>query len=172
MDTAKKAVDTTVILTGPCFWAETCLTCLLFRSSQIAAGMGQTPVELSHPIHPATVHFPIAMLSGAFALDALQQFAPSIFQQASSAGPAGLLSRIIPPAHIVPPLAHFMNAAGIATASISIATGVTELLGMLKGQAAQKGGYYNAIKDAYTGSSEDVQAIKLKTTITHASMNE
>lgn len=43
---------------------------------------------------------------------------------------------------------------------------------MWKGQAGQKGGYIQALKDAYTGDKDDIAAQKLKTTFTHATMND
>ena len=57
-----------------------------------------------------------------------------------------------------------MNAAGIAMATVSIATGLSELYGMWDAQAKQKNGWMPALKDAYLGSNEDVGARKLKTT--------
>jgi uncharacterized membrane protein len=125
----------------------------------------------TQPIHPSTVHFPIAFLTGAFTLDTLQRFTPGVFPQ--NANPAkGLLSRVIPTASTISPMSHYMNAAGIALSVVSIATGLSELYGMWEGQAKQKGGWMVALKDAYAGDKDDIAATKLKTTITHASMND
>lgn len=161
--------------------------------------MGQTPVELSHPIHPvspcprvslrlrkpgieltldrltiqATVHWPIAFLTASFSLDTLQHFTPGFFERAAGGSKAGgFLAKFIPPASTVSALSVYSHAAGIAFAGVSIATGLGELYGMWKGQAEQKGGWFVALKDAYTADSDDLAANKLKTTITHASMND
>jgi hypothetical protein len=139
---------------------------------QAAVGMGQkTPVgELNHPIHPATVHFPIGLWTASFGLNVLHHFTPGVFP--NSASSTGLLTRFIPPLSSVPMMAHYLNGAGLLFSTVTIATGVTELMGMWKGQAEKKGGYMNALKDAYAGDENDIAAHKLKTTITHATMND
>jgi len=142
-------------------------------ADQVAgAGMGQKPVEMSHPIHPATVHWPIAFLTASFTLDTLQTFAPGVFAANGSSAGKGVLATVIPRASMISPMAHYANAAGILFATVSISTGLSELYGMWKGQAQQKGGWLPALKDAYTGDKNDVAAHKLKTTISHASMND
>jgi len=35
-------------------------------------GMGMGPLNYSHPLHPATVHMPIGLLSLSFVLDSVQ----------------------------------------------------------------------------------------------------
>lgn len=119
---------------------------------------------------PATVHFPIAFWGTSFALNAANYFTPGIFPKAVSQ--SGLLTRFMPPLAAVPVIAHYANGAGLLTATVSIATGVSELMGMWKGQADQKGGYMNALKDAYAGDPNDMAAVKLKTTFTHATLND
>ena len=172
MDAAAKAVDTNVR------WYEGSARSVadtLRLMLQAAVGMGQTPVELSHPIHPATVHFPIAFLTAQFALDSVQTIAPGIFPSGSavSATSSGsLLTRVIPPANIISPASMYLGGAGVAFGLFSIATGISELLGMIRGQQKQKGSLIQTIKDAYTAPESDVAATKLKTTITHASMND
>lgn len=69
-------------------------------------------------------------------------------------------------------MAHYLNGAGLLFSTVTIATGVAELLGMWRGQAEQKGGYYAALKDAYTSDKDDIAANKLKTTFTHATLND
>ena len=64
----------------------------------------------------------------------------------------------------VSPLSHYMNAAGIGLSLVSIATGVSELLGMWSQQAKYKGGYVEAFKKAFTAPASDVGATKLKKT--------
>lgn len=135
--------------------------------------MGQTPVELSHPIHPMTVHMPIAFLGAQFALDTLQHFTPGLFPSVTaSASGSSLLSRVIPPAGLISPASMYLGGAGVVFGLVSIATGISELLGMARGQQKQKGSLIKTIKDAYTAPESDVAATKLKTTITHASLND
>lgn len=109
----------------------------------------------------ATVHWPIAFLTGAFTLDVLQHFVPGVFAQTQS---GSLLNKLIPPASSISAASHYMNAAGIAFSAISIITGLAEGYNLLENQAKVKGGYLPAIKDAYFGSNEDIGARRLKTT--------
>lgn len=131
----------------------------------------KTPIgESSHPAHPATVHFPIGLWTASFTLNAANHFTPGIFPK--SVSQSGFLSRFVPPSAAVPVLAHYLNGAGLIFSTVTIATGVAELMGMWKGQAEKKGGYMNALKDAYTGDKDDIAASKLKTTFTHATLND
>lgn len=143
-----------------------------FTAPQAAVGMGKkTPVgEMSHPIHPATVHFPIGLWTASFGLNVLNHFTPGVFPTKVSS--SGILSRFVPPLAAVPVMAHYLNGAGLLFSTVTIASGVSELMGMWKGQAEQKGGYMNALKDAYAGDKDDIPANKLKTTISHATMND
>merc|ERR1712093_728259 len=76
-------------------------------ADQVAgAGMGQKPVEMSHPIHPATVHWPIAFLTASFTLDTLQTFAPGVFAANGSSAGKGILATVIPRASMISPMAH------------------------------------------------------------------
>lgn len=137
--------------------------------------MGQAPVEISHPIHPATVHLPISFIGAQLALDTLQHFTPGIFPSGtavSATASSGLLTRLIPPASITSPASMYLGGAGVAFGLVSIATGISELLGMIRGQQKQKGSLVQVIKDAYTAPESDVAATKLKTTISHASLND
>jgi hypothetical protein len=119
---------------------------------------------------PATVHAPIGLWGASFALNTAHYFTPGIFPSAVSQ--SGFLSRFMPPLAAVPVIAHYANGAGLITATVTIATGVSELMGMWKGQADQKGGYMKALKDAYAGDPNDMAAVKLKTTFTHATLND
>ncbi|KAL2357781.1 hypothetical protein BJ546DRAFT_1057425 [Cryomyces antarcticus] len=87
-------------------------------------GNGQAPAP-PHPIHPATVHFPIAFLSLSYMLDnfhaAYTRTPLSSFMTVSSATMSEM-SRI----------AHYSNVLGIITAMPAAATGVAEMLAMWK----------------------------------------
>ncbi|GAA6035731.1 hypothetical protein JCM8097_005673 [Rhodosporidiobolus ruineniae] len=123
-------------------------------------GMGQVK-SWGHPLHPATVHFPIGFLSLSLGLDALQ-IAPALTK--------GLTYlKVLPPAAVVNTISHYTGAAGLLFALPAIATGVSELYGMWKGQAEQKG-LKGSVADAAV--KKDVAGEKLKTTLTHATLND
>ncbi|BGP15408.1 hypothetical protein JCM10213_005092 [Rhodosporidiobolus nylandii] len=124
------------------------------------SGMGQIG-SWGHPLHPATVHFPIGFLSLSLGLDALQ-VAPLL-----SHGLTYL--KVLPPIAIINTLSHYTGAAGLLFSLPAIATGVSELYGMWKGQAEQKG-LKGSAKDA--AAKRDVAGEKLKTTLTHATLND
>ncbi|GAA5893269.1 hypothetical protein JCM8208_004393 [Rhodotorula glutinis] len=123
-------------------------------------GMGQRPL-MSHPIHPATVHFPIGLLSISFALDALQ-LAPAFT--------SGLnYLKVLPPAAAVNVVSHYTGAAGLLAAVPTVASGLAELYAMWTGQAKSKGGK-KSLKDAV--NKKDVSGEKLKVTLLHATLND
>ncbi|GAA6007408.1 hypothetical protein JCM10207_006331 [Rhodosporidiobolus poonsookiae] len=125
-----------------------------------SVGMGKIG-NWGHPLHPATVHFPIGLLSISFGLDALQ-LAPALT--------SGLnYLKVLPPAAVVNTLSHYTGAAGILFALPSILTGISELYGMWKGQAQQKGLKGSAADAAV---KKDVAGEKLKVTLTHATLND
>ncbi len=80
------------------------------------------------------------------------------------------MPRLLPPLPTFPVLAHYTAVAGVITALPAIATGVGELYEMARAQAAAKGSLTKALQDAW--NMTDVPGEKLKTTITHASMND
>jgi hypothetical protein len=100
----------------------------------------------------------------------MSHFTPGVFPQ--TAGSGGLLTKIIPPISTVLPMAHYLNGAAILTSTVTIATGVSELLGIWRAQAQKKGGYMVALKDAYTGDKDDIGATKLKVASTHGALND
>ncbi|GAA6055919.1 hypothetical protein JCM3770_002360 [Rhodotorula araucariae] len=124
-------------------------------------GMGQVR-SFGHPLHPATVHFPIGLLSISFALDALQ-LAPALSHGLN-------YLKLLPPAAVINTLSHYTGAAGMLAALPSIATGLAELYGMWSGQAKQKGEVKKTLADAAV--KRDIAGEKLKTTLTHATLND
>ncbi|GJN89537.1 hypothetical protein Rhopal_002524-T1 [Rhodotorula paludigena] len=124
-------------------------------------GMGQVG-NAGHPLHPATVHYPIGLLSIAFTLDALQ-LAPAL-----TSGLTWL--KIMPPAAVVNTISHYTGAAGLLAALPAVATGVMELYGMWTGQTKQKGDVKTTVSDAV--EKKDVAGEKLRTTLTHATLND
>ncbi|TNY18831.1 hypothetical protein DMC30DRAFT_418489 [Rhodotorula diobovata] len=123
-------------------------------------GMGKVR-SWGHPLHPATVHYPIGLLSISFALDALQ-IAPALT--------SGLnYLKLLPPAAAINVLSHYTGAAGMLAALPTLASGIAELYAMWTGQAKSKGGK-QSVKDA--AGKKDVAGEKLKTTLTHATLND
>ncbi|GAA5861144.1 hypothetical protein JCM3774_002204 [Rhodotorula dairenensis] len=127
----------------------------------VKTGMGKLG-NWGHPIHPATVHYPIGLLSISFGLDALQ-LAPWL-----TSGLTWL--KIMPPAAVVNVLSHYTGAAGLIAALPTLASGIAELYGMWQGQAQSKGSAKDAGKDAL--AKKDVAGEKLKVTLTHAGLND
>ncbi|GAA5918015.1 hypothetical protein JCM6882_007590, partial [Rhodosporidiobolus microsporus] len=123
-------------------------------------GMGQIR-SFGHPLHPATVHFPIGFLSLSLGLDALQ-VAPAL-----SSGLTYL--KILPPTALLNQLSHYTGAAGILFSLPSLATGLSELYGMWTGQAKDKGAQ-ESVEDV--AREKDVKGEKLKTTMMHAGLND
>ncbi|GAA5986860.1 hypothetical protein JCM10908_000926 [Rhodotorula pacifica] len=127
----------------------------------VKTGMGKL-FNSGHPIHPATVHYPIGLLSISFGLDALQ-LAPWL-----TSGLTWL--KVMPPAAAVNVLSHYTGAAGLIAALPTLASGIAELYGMWQGQAESKGSVQDAGKDAI--AKKDVAGEKLKVTLTHATLND
>lgn len=73
----------------------------------------------SHPIHPATVHLPIGLLSLSYLMDAVQ-VVPRLAD--------GLTwLKIFPPAAAVNTLSHYVGAAGLLFSIPTVLTGLSEL---------------------------------------------
>jgi len=106
----------------------------------------------SHPVHPATVHFPIAFFSLAWGLDALYgattklQIPYLVRSMGSSLIDLGRAS-------------HYLQAAGIITAIPAASSGVQQLIKMYN-----NGGLYEA--DGQT------MRPKMKIALSHAAMND
>jgi uncharacterized membrane protein len=114
-----------------------------------------------HHYYSATVHFPIGFLTLSFALDTLQLL-PAVTH--------GLTYlKVFPPAAVVNTLSHYTGAAGLLSAVPSILTGLSELYGMWKGQVEEKG-LKGSVADAAV--KKDIKGEKLKTTLTHATLND
>lgn len=129
-------------------------------ASASAVGMGQ--FGSSHPLHPATVHFPIGLLALSFSLDALQLFSLPAFGAA-----------FLPPAALIRPLAHYTGAAGLLSAVPTIMTGLAELYGMWRGNVQDTRSAGTIARDAKGAvQTNAIRGQKLRTTLTHASIND
>jgi len=102
------------------------------------------------PLHPATVHFPIAFLFTSYAIDAIQPILPNL--------PSAITS-FLPPAVELTRLSYYALSAGLLTSIPAVISGGVQAVKMI-----QKQGLYET----------DGKSIKpkVKTTITHASLND
>ncbi|KAK4685081.1 hypothetical protein P7C73_g5072, partial [Tremellales sp. Uapishka_1] len=114
---------------------------------------------LGHPIHPSTVHWPIAFLTASFGLTTLSLLPPSFMP-----------TFILPPPATLPALAHYSAGAGVLFAMPSIATGLGEAYEMTREQLKAKGNWGTVLSDAW--EMKDNAGRKLKMTVKHASMND
>ncbi|GAA6064576.1 hypothetical protein JCM10212_006201 [Sporobolomyces blumeae] len=125
------------------------------------AGMGIP--TFSHPLHPATVHLPVGLLTLSYSLDAVQ-VVPHLAQ--------GLTwLKVLPPVAVINTLSHYVGAAGLLFAIPTVLTGLSELFGLWKKQVDQKDTVAKTVEDAATAPPLDVSGEKLKIAITHASLN-
>ncbi|ORY28147.1 hypothetical protein BCR39DRAFT_559641 [Naematelia encephala] len=134
------------------------------QTSQVLQGRipNQTPDKaLGHPIHPSTVHWPIAFLSASFGIVSLNLVPSAIISP---------LSKILPPLSTLPALAHYAAAAGVLTAIPSIVTGLGEGYEMFRAQVDSKGDWRTVVSDAW--NMVDDGGRKLHMTAKHASMND
>jgi len=86
-----------------------------------------------HPVHPATVHFPIAFLSLSYGLDIL-------YGVATNSTTSGLVRSVVdvtPYLGDISKISHYSNTLGLITMIPSLTTGIVELWAMIKGQDLQ-----------------------------------
>jgi len=125
-----------------------------------AAELGQGKVmNNSHPIHPSTVHWPVALLTTSFAIDGLDLVSRKGLIPSS-------ISSMLPPMSGLRVTSHYMCSIGTVMAGISVVTGLAELYEMWRVNALNKGNKETA-KETLKGDNE-----KLWTTIRHASVND
>ncbi|GAA5977684.1 hypothetical protein JCM5350_002319 [Sporobolomyces pararoseus] len=125
------------------------------------AGMGIP--NFSHPLHPATVHMPIGLLSLSFVLDSVQVI-PRLAQ--------GLTwLKIFPPAAAVNTLSHYVGAGGLLFSIPTILTGLSELFGLWEKQVKQKETIEKTVRDASEKPPPDVSGEKLRIALVHSGIN-
>lgn len=105
---------------------------------------------ISHPIHPATVHFPIAFLSVSYGLDALYP----IYSSLPSA-----ITDYLPSAVECGRISYYSLALGLLTSLPAVSSGVAQALKMVKAQ-----GIYEQDKKTIK--------TKVKVTLAHAVVND
>jgi hypothetical protein len=76
----------------------------------------------------------------------------------------------LPPVSTLTALAHYSAGAGALTAIPAIVTGFGEAYELIRAQVQQKGSLSKVLEDAWY--LRDMGGKKVKTTITHASMND
>ena len=117
-----------------------------------------------HPLHPATVHFPIAFLTAGYFLDA-------VYGLTTYPATAGILSKVYdfkPVLGEVSRLSYLANIVGLITAAPAVVTGGAELLGMIQRQG---------LADKLRKSQDKVATVKgmhpkLKIGFAHAILND
>jgi len=94
---------------------STTMTSTIDSAAQVGMGQGIS----SHPLHPATVHLPIGLLSLSFFLDSTQ-----VIPQLSN----GLNAfKLLPPAATLNAVSHYVGGAGLLFAVPTVLTGMSEL---------------------------------------------
>ncbi|GAA5904665.1 DUF2231 domain-containing protein [Sporobolomyces salmoneus] len=117
----------------------------------------------SHPIHAATVHLPIGLLSLSYLMDSVQVI-PRLAQ--------GLTwLKIFPPAAAVNTLSHYLGAGGLLFSIPTVLTGLSELFGLWDKQVKQKDSIEQTIDDAAKEPPPDVSGEKLRIVLRHAGIN-
>lgn len=127
---------------------------LIKRAFEIV-GLGKLGSN-SHPVHPSTVHFPIAFLTGANILNLLYGaaiYTPALVPFAIDKENLGTIALV----------GYAINLVGIVTSIPAVATGSAELYAMIQGRGL-------FVKDEKTG--KQVLEPVVKTTLTHASLND
>jgi len=118
----------------------------------------------SHPIHPATVHFPIAFLSLAYALDIL-------YGLSTHPSSSKLVASIYDTAPFLGDIARFsyyLSILGIVTGIPAILTGGAQLMEMLKRQDLAN----KLQKSQNKAATVQKMHPKLKIAFLHAAMND
>jgi len=127
---------------------------LIKRAFEIV-GLGKVGSN-SHPIHPSTVHFPIAFLTGSNILNLLYGaclYTPALVPFAVDKENTGTIAI----------LGYFLNLTGIVTSIPAVLTGFAELYAMIQGRGLM---VYDKKLDCKV-----IEPV-VKTTLTHATLND
>jgi len=127
---------------------------ILKRAYEVA-GLGRFGSN-SHPVHPATVHFPIAFLTTANILNLLygtSLFLPALFPFSIDKQNTGTITI----------LGYFANVVGIISSIPAVITGVAELYAMINSR-----GLY--VQDKASGQKTLDHIVKI--TLIHAGLND
>ncbi|WRT64421.1 uncharacterized protein IL334_001353 [Kwoniella shivajii] len=130
------------------------------ESSQLLQGqVPNSELAMGHPIHPATVHWPIAFLTAAFSISSLDLVPSSLYP-----------SSILPAPSTLSVLGFYAAGAGVLTAVPAIITGVGEAYELIRKEYKEKGDWSKVVDSAW--NMKDTGGRKVKMTIKHASMND
>jgi uncharacterized membrane protein len=118
----------------------------------------------SHPLHPATVHFPIAFLSLSYGLDIVY----ALSTLPATAGIVRSLYNIAPLLGEISRFSHYLNIIGIITAVPAVLTGGQQLLGMIKRQDLAT----KVQKSKNKSATVQKMHPKMKVAFLHAALND
>lgn len=105
------------------------------------------------------------LLSVSFFLDTLQLF-PDVAETLYK-------NSLLPPTNTISALSHYAGAAGLLAALPTLATGIAELYGMWRGNVQDVSTVSEAAKStANAPRKNNIGGEKLRTTLTHASIND
>ncbi|WWC86533.1 uncharacterized protein L201_001410 [Kwoniella dendrophila CBS 6074] len=116
--------------------------------------------SLGHPIHPATVHFPITFLTVSMGIASLDLLPLSIYP-----------TSILPPRSTLSTIGFYAAGAGVISALPAIITGAGEAYELIRKEYLEKGKNWNQVIDS-AWNMKDTGGRKIKMTIKHASMND
>ncbi|WWC66123.1 uncharacterized protein I206_100023 [Kwoniella pini CBS 10737] len=135
---------------------------VVHESSQLLQGQvpGHEELSAGHPIHPATVHWPIAFLTLTFGITSLDLVPLSLYPKS-----------ILPPRATLNTLAYYSAGLGVISALPAIITGLGEAYELIRKEYIQKGKDWNKVIDS-AWNMKDTGGRKIKMTIKHASMND
>jgi len=128
-----------------------------------AVGMGKIDGN-SHPVHPATVHFPLTFLCFAYALDTLYGLATA--RETSST--VAKICDVTPYLSDISRFSHICNVLGIITSVPAVLSGGVELYAMIRGN-----GIWESIKRESDGKEVYRGMVpKVRHGILHALLND
>ncbi|WWD09700.1 hypothetical protein V865_007828 [Kwoniella europaea PYCC6329] len=132
------------------------------ESSQILQGQvpGHDDLSAGHPIHPATVHWPIAFLTASFGISTLDLLPLSLYP-----------TSVLPPRATLSTLGFYAAGAGVVSALPAIITGAGEAYELIRKEYFEKGRDWSKVVDS-AWNMRDNGGRKVKMTIKHASMND
>ncbi|WWC58884.1 uncharacterized protein I303_101429 [Kwoniella dejecticola CBS 10117] len=134
------------------------------ESSQLLQGQvpisGYEDYSAGHPIHPATVHWPIAFLTLSFGITSLDLLPLSLYP-----------TSVLPPRATLGTLALYSAGAGVVSALPAIITGAGEAYELVRKEYKEKGENWGKVIDS-AFNMKDTGGRKVKMTVKHASLND
>ncbi|ORX34629.1 hypothetical protein BD324DRAFT_652899 [Kockovaella imperatae] len=130
-------------------------------SADLLAGQvpGDPDKAVGHPLHPATVHWPIAFLTACFGLTTITLLPANLYP-----------SFFLPPPSAIPSLVHYSAGAAVLSSVPAIVTGAGEAYKLAKKEYKEKGSWEAVFDNSW--NMKDDGGRKLKMTVKHASLND